>query len=266
MRRFLLSLALLGFLGGVVFAAEDKPLKGTGNPENGGDEKESPKNKKEYKAGLVAHYFKDPTDWDGNWKAGQKPTVDPAEYTFKEYKFSRREPLINHLFIRRGWFSVRWVGYVKVQPGLGRKGLKDPPNADPVDVNFEFWADDGARVLIDGVKIIDDWRACAETEEGSHRKATVKLTPGLHRIVVEYFQGESLKKQDRDPAKLYWSIPAYKMKRRIISAAHFCHTREDLEDYEPSTKDKADQDNGEGKDGDDDDDDDEDDEDDEDDD
>ncbi len=253
MRRFLLSLALLGFLGGVLFAAENKPLGGEDKVEKGDGEGEGQKNKKTYEAGLVAHYFKDPTDWDGNWKAGQKPTVDPVEYTFKEYRFSRKEPLINHLFIRRGWFSVRWVGYIKVEPGLGCIKKGDYGDA-PVDVNFEFWADDGARLFIDGVKVIDDWRACAETEEGSHRKATVKLAPGLHRIVAEYFQGESLKKQDRDPAKLYWNIPAYKVKRKIISAAHFVHTQKDLEDYEPSTKDDDDDDDEEEADDDDDDD------------
>jgi hypothetical protein len=239
MRKILLSLALLGLVGSFALAAG--PVGDKGGKGKGG-KAEEPK-KDEPQAGLVAHYFKDPTDWDGNWKAGEKPTVDPVEYTFREYKYSRVEPLINHFFIRSGWFSVRWVGKVKVEPGLasvkkddkGDKGGK-PVGTDPVDVTFEFWADDGARLFVDGVKLIDDWRACAETEPESHRKVTVKLTPGPHKIVVEYFQGESLKKQDRDPAKLYWTIPAFKIKRKIIPAAHFFHTQEDLEDYEPSTK------------------------------
>lgn len=218
MRRLILSLVLLGIAGGFALAGEGK--------------KEDPK------TGLVAHYFKDATEWDGKWKEGEKPTVDPKEFTFGEYRYSRIEPLINHLFIRRGWFSVRWVGSVKVEPGLGvLKGAKKPPLPEgPVDVTFELWCDDGARLFIDGVKLIDDWRPCAETDPEAHRKVTVKLVPGPHKIVVEYFQGESLRKHDKDPAKLYWTCAALKIKRKIIPAAHFFHTAEDLEDYEPSTK------------------------------
>lgn len=227
MRRILISLVLLGFLGGLTFAGEA-----------GGDG-----GKKEEKAGLVAHYFKDPVEWDGNWKEGAKPTVDPVDWTFREYRYSRIEPLVNHLFIRRGWFSVRWVGYVKLEPGMGvlkkgdgEGGGKPKPPAGPVEVTFELWADDGARLFIDGKKVIDDWRDCAEDDPASRRKAAVKLAPGPHRIVIEYFQGESLQKDDKDPAKLYWACEALKIKRKIISAAHFYHTEADLEDYEPSTK------------------------------
>jgi hypothetical protein len=225
MRRLILSLVLLGLVGGLAAAGE-------------GGEGDKPKDD----AGLVAHYFKDPFEWNGNWKEGEKPTVDPKEYTFTEYRYSRIEPLINHLFIRRGWFSVRWVGYVTLEPGHGEgkkpadgEGGGKPPVTEPVDVTFELWCDDGARLFINGEKLIDDWRPCAENEADSHRKATVKLGPGEHRIVVEYFQGESLRHQDRDPAKLYWEIPALKIKRKIIPAAHFIHKEADLEDYEPST-------------------------------
>ena len=233
MRRVLVSLVLLGFLGGYALGGEDKP---------GG------KGKKEAKAGLVAHYFKDSTEWDGNWKEGEKPKVDPVEWTFGEYRYSRVEPLINHLFIRRGWFSVRWVGYVKLEPGLGKgkkKGKGKPLPAGAVEVTFELWCDDGARLFINGEKVIDDWRACAEDEPESHRKVTLKLDPGPHRIVAEYFQGESLRKKDKDPAKLYWTCAALGIKRKIVPAAHFFHTEEDLEDYEPSTKIKDKKEKGE---------------------
>ena len=35
--------------------------------------------------GLVAHYFKDPLEWDGQWKTGQKPTAEASRFTFHEY-------------------------------------------------------------------------------------------------------------------------------------------------------------------------------------
>ncbi len=228
MRRILLALALLGLTAGLVAAGEKD-----GEKDKGKDKADS---------GLVAHYFKDPTEWDGNWKEGEKPAVDPKEFTFREYRYSRVEPLINHLFIKRGWFSVRWVGKVKLEKGMGDvkkdddEGKGDKKGGEPVDVTFELWCDDGARLFIDGKKLIDDWRPCAEADPESHRKVTVQLAPGPHKIVVEYFQGESLEKDDRDPAKLYWECAALKIKRKIIPAANFFHTDEDLEDYEPSAE------------------------------
>ncbi|HEY3324537.1 MAG TPA: PA14 domain-containing protein [Planctomycetota bacterium] len=108
--------------------------------------------------------------------------------------------------------------------------------AKAADVMLEFWADDGARVFIDDNSVIDDWRPTPETEPRSHRTANVSLTPGLHRIVVEYFQGESLPKNDADPAKLYWTVPSLNVPRQVIPAAHFFHSAADEQDVTPSTK------------------------------
>jgi hypothetical protein len=202
------------------------------------------------KSGLVAHYFKDPTEWDGNWKEGQKPTADAVAWTFREYKFSRIEPLVNHWFIRRGWFSVRWVGSIDLAPGTindkdGTIKLGDAVTKDPVEVEFDLWADDGARLFVEtpdanGVvkltQVINDWRNCDGDAPESHRKAKVKLGPGPHKIVIEYFQGESLQQGDKDPCKLSWSCDARKTKSQIVSASHFSHTDADLQDFEPSTK------------------------------
>lgn len=181
---------------------------------------------KTYEDGLVAHYYKDPTNWDDRWPQTQSvpiPGTVPENWTFTSYQYSRVEPLVNHLFIRRGWFSVRWVGYLDVQPGHQAKGT---PEAG--QVTFELWMDDGARLFIDGVKLIDDWGACPETSARSHRRATVTLSRGYHKIVIEYFQGLSLEKNDHDPAKIYWSSADFGIPHQIIPASHFYH--EDVND------------------------------------
>jgi len=165
--------------------------------------------------GLVAHYYKDPAHWDGNWEQGTKPQVPPSDWTFTNYHHSRVEPLINHLFIRRGWFSVRWTGSI------------DIPTKGAGNVKFEVWADDGCRLFIDGEKVIDSWCDVAEDTAESHRTATVNLTAGKHKIVVEYFQGESLRKDDKDPIKLYWTLRG-KANKSIIPASAFSYDTEDL--------------------------------------
>lgn len=68
-----------------------------------------------YQPGLLAHYFSDPDHWDGNWPGDLSlplPQVNPTDWTFSRYQYSRVEPVINHEFVRRGWFSVRWTGYL----------------------------------------------------------------------------------------------------------------------------------------------------------
>jgi len=115
---------------------------------------------------------------------------------------------------------VRWIG--QLDTGTGNK--KD----QAANYTFHIWADDGCRLYIDGKQLIDSWVPTWEKDPKSHRKATVKLNPGKHKIVIEYFQGESLKKKDKDPIKLYWSCPERKIPEQIIPASHFSHTLEDF--------------------------------------
>jgi len=178
---------------------------------------------KHLRRGLVAHYFADPQNWDGNWPDNvSAPRVDPSAWTFREYRYSRVEPLINHQFIRRGWFSVRWKGVLDIFPG---NGSKTGGKRDGDDYIFEIHADDGCRLTIDGKIIIDDWRACCEASPVAIRRSpAIRLSDGPHEIVVEYFQGQSLRQDDRDPMKLYWSSQSANVPRQVIPASHFRHS------------------------------------------
>lgn len=188
---------------------------------------------KSFKSGLVAHYFADPTEWNGKWPDEMsKPIGDPLKWTFTTYKYSRVEPLINHLFIKKGWFTIRWTGWFNpATPGQDRDD--DGDKIPEAEYFFEILADDGCRLIIDGKTLIDDWQARWEMDPLALRKAKgIKLAPGKYDIVVEYFQGLSLKRDDRDPIKLYWSCPDRKIPRQIVPAAHFSHGDKHKKSYE----------------------------------
>jgi len=170
----------------------------------------------EYTAGLAAHYYKDATNWNGLWPDDtDAPLANPKECTFTEYKYTQVEPLVNHLFLRSGWFSVRWVGYIDV-----------PGNGDNVFL-LELWADDGCRLQVDDKVLVNSWYACPEDIDESHRTATITLGPGKHRIIVEYFQGQSLDQDDSDPIKLYWTCAALNISRQVVPEVHLVHKAED---------------------------------------
>jgi beta-glucosidase len=68
-------------------------------------------------------------------------------------------------------YSIRWTGTVTA-PKPGRYTIA---------IN----SDDGARVLVDGRKLLEDWTDHAPTMHD----ATFDLRAGPHEVVVEYFQG-----------------------------------------------------------------------------
>ncbi|MFC1462184.1 PA14 domain-containing protein [Verrucomicrobiota bacterium] len=195
----------------------------------------SAKEEKSFKNGLVAHYFQDPEEWNGKWPGEtSEPLDDPLNWTFTTYKYSRVEPVINHLFIKKGWFTVRWTGWFDPATPGGDKGNKDKDDGDDDEAGaeyfFEILADDGCRLIINGKTVIDDWNARWELEPEALRKAKgIRLPTGKHDIVVEYFQGQSLKRDDHDPIKVYWSCPERKIPKQIVPAAHFSHGKEHLE-------------------------------------
>ena len=181
---------------------------------------------KTMQSGLVAHYYRDAVNWNGAWPDGHNtPSSPAANHTFTTYAYSRVEPLINHHFINEGWFSIRWVGYIDLSSTGRVKGTNDAP-----EVVFTIWADDGCRLFVDGVKVIDSWIACWDESPDAWRTSPpVKLADGPHRIVVEYFQGQSLEHGDTDPIKLHWTCPGRSVdKPQILPAAYLSHTEDDM--------------------------------------
>ncbi len=175
-----------------------------------------PADAREFLPGLAGHYYKDATNWNGLWPDDtDAPLADPKACTFTKFEYTRVEPLINHLFIRSGWFSVRWVGYI------------DIPGNEANTFLFEVWADDGCRLQIGDAVLINSWYACPEDIDASHRTATATLAPGKHRIIVEYFQGQSLEQGDHDPVKLYWACSKLNIPKKIVSASVFSHEAAD---------------------------------------
>ena len=79
-------------------------------------------------------------------------------------------------------FSVRWTRYIDVTPGTYR---------------FSATSDDGMRVWIDGVLLLDEWYDHAEQTTSFTRY----LGPGHHLIKVEYYEngGQAV-------AKLSWTL------------------------------------------------------------
>lgn len=184
----------------------------------------------EYKPGLVASYYSDPEKWDGNWPDDVSiPSVSALDWTFSSYAYSRVEPLINHRFVHKGWFSVRWVGF------LDTSAVRRETDENSAEYTFSVLADDGCRLIVDGVVLIDDWVPCWEKSPQALRIGQpIKLDDGMHSIVVEYFQGQNLRHADHDPIKLMWSCDGRGIKKaKIISAAYLCHTKENLTQLNP---------------------------------
>jgi len=109
------------------------------------------------------------------------------------FRWLRRPPMPG---FRAEQFSVRWTGYVKV---------------DEADL-YEFYtiSDDGVRLWVNDQQLIDDW----QIHSGSLDKGEIRLTPGYHKIRLEYYQGNG-----DMVIKLHWKRPADRQKK-VIPARH----------------------------------------------
>ncbi|MEG4225743.1 PA14 domain-containing protein [Microcoleus sp. N9_B2] len=93
--------------------------------------------------------------------------------------FTRAEPPGELRFLAAGVPSGTW--------GIPADGFsarwETTSNFEGGFYNFISEADDGVRVYIDGVKVVDDW-----TESPDRNDAFVAVPKGEHKVVVEYFE------------------------------------------------------------------------------
>lgn len=130
--------------------------------------------------GLIGEYY-----LDENFGTLFKKRPDPSV----NFRWLRGKPMPG---FRSEHFSVRWTGYVKATDN----GLHE----------FYTISDDGVRLWIDEQQLIDDWGI----HGGTLDKGKISLTPGYHRVRLEYYQGEG-----DSVIKLQWKRPSDSSKSTI---------------------------------------------------
>jgi hypothetical protein len=105
------------------------------------------------------------------------------------FRWLRRPPMRN---FRAEEFSIRWTGYVRIN--------------EPDIYEFYTISDDGVRLWIGNKMIIDNWNVHGATLD----KGEIRLTPGYHKIRLEYYQGSG-----DMIIKLHWKRPSEPQKRVV---------------------------------------------------
>lgn len=90
------------------------------------------------------------------------PSEDPEETSDEKADAGPQETLSEN-------FSAQWAGRFHFQAGT---------------YTFHAKADDGIRLWVDGVLLINEWQIQAPTEFSK----SIELTTGLHKVIVEYFE------------------------------------------------------------------------------
>lgn len=117
--------------------------------------------------------------WEASYWTNTELTGDPVlqgPETDLDYDWGTEAP---HQTLPAEGFSARWTAQVTLPEGVYR---------------FVSRSDDGIRVWVDGVRIIDNWTVHPETVD----TATIPLDEGLHTIRVEYFENTGLARVSLD--------------------------------------------------------------------
>ena len=108
---------------------------------------------------------------------------------FGELMFTREDSLISFNFDQDppqvyDDFQVRWTGEIYA-PVTGL-------------YNFRTYSDDGVRLFVDGVPVVDEWRDYPMT----NHYGSIELTEGIHSLVYEYYENGG-----GAQCYLYWTPP-----------------------------------------------------------
>jgi prepilin-type N-terminal cleavage/methylation domain-containing protein len=112
-----------------------------------------------------------PDGWVAEWYSNRSLSGSPVAETCEaaiNNTWAYNAPGVNG--VPQDQFSVRWTGRLTA--------------AATRQYAFTAYTDDGIRVLVDGVRVIDSWRDQATTRYD----ATATLTAGQHTVVVEFYE------------------------------------------------------------------------------
>jgi prepilin-type N-terminal cleavage/methylation domain-containing protein len=126
-----------------------------------------------------------PGGWVAEWYSNRSLSGSPVAQTCEaaiNNTWAYNPPGVSG--VPKDQFSVRWTGTLTATATR--------------QYAFTAYTDDGIRVLVDGVSVIDSWRDQATTRYD----ATVNVTVGQHTVVVEFYEngGEATARVSYAPA------------------------------------------------------------------